>query len=75
MLNIKYFDEEYTEYKRVKKSLYLAYYNNSDNLTSETLTNYDLFIILYPKMKKRYNVKIINKGFIKWLDDIDEFEP
>lgn len=72
---IKVFDDEYKEYQRLRHSLYHAYYYNNDNLTSETLTNYDKFILLYPIMKKRYNIKITCKGFIKWLDDIDEFEP
>lgn len=75
MLNIKIFDEEYTEYKRVKNSLYGAYLRKPDNLTAETLNNYDIFIKLYEKMKRRYNTKITSKGFIKWLDDIEEFKP
>lgn len=75
MLSIKIFDEEYSEYKRVKSTLYNAYLRHPDNLTGDTLDNYDKFIKLYEKMKQRYNTKITSKGFIAWLDSIDEFEP
>lgn len=74
MLNIKIFDNEYQTYKTVKSKLYQAYQRHPDNLTAETLDNYDKFIKLYDVMKQRYNIKITCKGFIKWLDDIEEFK-
>ena len=75
MLNIKYFDEEYKEFKRLKRVLYDAYKRHPDTLTGDTLEKYDVFVELYDTMKQRYHTKIINEGFIKWLDDIEEFNP
>lgn len=72
---IKVWDEEYIEYKKVKTIIYSAYQRQVDNLTGKILDAYDKFMELYPVMKRRYNAKITSKGFIRWLNDVDEFKP
>lgn len=72
---IKVWDEEYIEYKKVKTILYSAYQRQVADLTGEILDAYDRFMKLYAVMKQRYKTKITSKGFIRWLNDIDEFEP
>lgn len=72
---IKLFDEEYIEYIRVKTIIYSAYQRDAQDLTGEILDAYDKFMELYPVMKRRYNAKITSKGFMAWLNSIDEFEP
>ena len=75
MLNLKAFDEEFHEYTKLKQSLYRFFLKNREEINPGVLAKYDRFIELYEKMKKTYGVKIKNKKFIKWLDDIDEFTP